>query len=90
MTSKEIFFLCIAVSVGILMLSFAKNKTTCFAKVFFRGVMSIFAIYFVNAIFDFMQIPLNLGVNYYTVCTSTILGIPGLALLYGISGCKLL
>lgn len=90
MTSKEIFFLCIAVSVGLLLLSFVKNKKTCLAKVFFRGVMSIFAIYFVNAIFSFVQIPLNLGVNYYTVCTSAILGIPGLALLYGISGCKLL
>lgn len=90
MTSKEIFFLCMAVSVGLLMLSFVKNKKTCLAKVFFRGVMSIFAIYFINAILAFVQIPLNLGVNYYTVCTSAVLGIPGLALLYGISGCKLL
>lgn len=90
MDSKEIFIWSIVAAVFLLLFGLVRNKKTFLLKVFSRGVVGVFAIYFINALFCYIKIPLNLGVNYCTICTTALLGVPGLTLLYGILGCKYL
>lgn len=90
MTSKEIFILSIIAAVGLILFSLVTDKKTFLIKIFFRGVAGVFIIYLVNAIFLSIEIPLKLGVNFYTICTTAFLGVPGLTLLYGVLGCKIL
>lgn len=90
MNSKEIFICCIVVSIGLFLFSLVKDKKTFFLKCLCRGVVGVFAICFVNSIFTSVKIPLNLGVNFYTISTTAILGFPGLTMLYGILGCQIL
>lgn len=49
-----------------------------------RGILGIIAMYFVNGALERAGISLGVGINGATVLTSGILGIPGLAALYGI------
>lgn len=90
MDSKQLFILSVIFAVVLIGFSLVRDKKTCLIRMFFRGVAGIFAIYLVNACFALVQIPLNLGVNYCTVCTTALLGIPGLTLLYGILGARFL
>lgn len=90
MDNKEIFILSIAVAVMLFLFGLVQNKKSFVLKVFSRGVVGIFAIYIINAILSYIKIPLNLGVNCYTICTTAFMGVPGLTLLYGILGCRFL
>lgn len=90
MSSKEIFLFSIIAAAALLVLSLVHDKKAFLIRIFFRGIVGIFAIYLINAIFESLKIPLNLGVNIYTICTTAFLGIPGLTLLYGILGCRFL
>lgn len=49
-----------------------------------RSVLGIVAIYFINAALEKIGISSCVGINIYTALTSGILGIPGIAALYGI------
>lgn len=49
-----------------------------------RSIFGVIAIYFINAALAGRGISLGVGLNVYTVLTSGILGIPGIAALYGI------
>ena len=49
-----------------------------------RSIIGVIAIYFINTALAGRGISLGVGVNIYTVLTSGILGIPGVAALYGI------
>lgn len=49
-----------------------------------RSILGVIAIYFINATLAQRGIFLGVGINPYTVLTSGILGIPGVAVLYGI------
>lgn len=90
MSSKEIFIGSIILSAALLLFSLVKDKKSFVIRTLFRGIMSVFLIYIVNAIFAGVKIPLSLGVNIYSVCTTALLGIPGLTMLYGILGCQIL
>ena len=90
MNAQEIFVLSIAVAIAVFLFGLVQNKKAFLLKIFSRGVLSIFAIYVINAIFSYIKIPLNLGINYYTICTTAFMGMPGLTLLYGILGCRYL
>lgn len=90
MSSKEIFIISILLSVGLLLFSLIKDKKSFVFRSFFRAIMGVFLIYIVNAIFICVKIPLSLGVNFYTISTTVVLGIPGLTMLYGILGCQIL
>lgn len=90
MSSKEIFIASIILAVGLILFSLVNDKKSFVVKTFFRGVMGIFVIYFTNAFLLNVQIPINLGVNICTICTSSLLGLPGIAVLYGILGCEIL
>lgn len=49
-----------------------------------RAVLGTAVIFFVNQFLDSQKIPVAVGVNLITFLTSGILGLPGVALLYGI------
>lgn len=55
-----------------------------FLDFFARGICGTIAMYFINMLLTGMGISLGVGINLFTVLTSGILGLPGLALLYGI------
>ena len=90
MSSKEIFILSIILAIVLIGFSLVRDKKSFMIRIFSRGVVGIFVIYIVNACLAIVQVPLNLGVNVYTVCTTAMLGIPGLTLLYGMLGVKFL
>lgn len=51
---------------------------------FVRSVIGIALIFFVNEFLSVQGISVSVGMNPGTVLTSGILGVPGVALLYGI------
>lgn len=51
---------------------------------FVRNVIGIALIFFVNEFLSLQGISVSVGMNPGTVLTSGILGVPGVALLYGI------
>ncbi len=59
-------------------------------NVLMRSIFGIIAMYFINTALEGAGISLGVGINGATVLTSGILGIPGLAALYGIGLYKLL
>lgn len=90
MNSKEIFIASVVLAVVIIVFGFVKDKKSCCIRIFSRGVAGIFIIVMVNICLEHVEIPLKLGVNYCTICTTALLGIPGLTLLYGVLGIKFL
>lgn len=90
MTSKEIFVGTMVIAVALIGLSLVNDKKAYMTRLFFRGIAGIFLIYLANTALVYVQIPLNLGVNLYSIGTASLLGIPGIALLYGIMSCKIL
>lgn len=59
-------------------------KKEWFLNVIMRSIFGIIAMYFINAALEGAGISLGVGINGATVLTSGILGIPGIAALYGI------
>lgn len=59
-------------------------------NVILRSIFGVIAMYFINAALAGAGISLGVGINGATVLTSGILGIPGLAALYGLGLYKLL
>ncbi len=55
-----------------------------------RSILGVIAIYFINAVLEGRGIDPGVGINICTVLTSGILGIPGVAALYGIGFYKIL
>lgn len=49
-----------------------------------RAVLGAAVIFFVNQFLDSQKIPVAVGLNLLSFLTSGILGLPGVALLYGI------
>ena len=49
-----------------------------------RGVLGAVAIYFINLAFSGQGYPALVGINPVTVLTCSVLGFPGLAVLYGL------
>lgn len=49
-----------------------------------RAVIGVAVIFFVNQFLDSQKIPVAVGLNLLSFLTSGILGLPGVALLYGI------
>lgn len=52
---------------------------------FVRIIVGIALVFFVNEFLSSQGISVQVGINPITVLTSGILGVPGVALLYGIS-----
>ncbi len=51
---------------------------------FIRAIVGVFCIVLTNQIMDYRNIPVSIGINLLSILVSGCLGIPGVAMLYGI------
>ncbi|MFQ7156980.1 MAG: pro-sigmaK processing inhibitor BofA family protein [Merdimonas faecis] len=63
----------------------AEKGVRIIVNFFVRVVVGIALVFFVNEFMSLQEVPVQVGINPITVLTSGILGVPGVALLYGIS-----
>lgn len=63
----------------------AEKGVRIIVNFFVRVVVGIALVFFVNEFMSSQEVPVQVGINPITVLTSGILGVPGVALLYGIS-----
>lgn len=63
----------------------SKRGSELFLNFFVRVIVGITLIFFVNQFLIEKNIESNVGINPVTMVTSGTLGVPGVALLYGIS-----
>lgn len=75
-----IIFMCVL----ILCIAALRRKAEFVINILLRSVTGTAVIYFVNQILTTQHIQTMVGVNPISVLTSGILGLPGVALLYGI------
>ena len=61
-----------------------------FLNIIMRSILGTVAMYFINSWLETAGISVSVGINAFTVLTSGILGIPGVAALYGIGFYKIL
>lgn len=55
-----------------------------------RGMVGVISIYVINEVLAAQSLSVTVGINPWTALTSGILGLPGVALLYGINLLKFL
>lgn len=67
-----------------------KRKSNVLLRFLFRGVLGLAVIFVVNQCLNSQGISMQVGYNEVSFLTSGILGIPGVALLYGILGFQFL
>ena len=63
----------------------AEKGVRIMVNFFVRVVVGIALVFFVNEFMSVQGVLVQVGINRITVLTSGILGVPGVALLYGIS-----
>ena len=68
----------------------SEQKPQLFSNFIVRAIIGCAMIFFVNECLGAQGITLQVGLNPWTVLTSGILGLPGVALLYGINFLKIL
>ena len=76
--------LIVVVCVVVVIMGAMKNKLEWLLNVMMRSILGTIAIYFINGVLAGVGISLGVGINPLTVLTSGILGLPGLAVIYGI------
>lgn len=69
---------------AVLLIGAIRKKIEWLLNLVMRSILGTIAMYFVNSALASMGISLGVGINAITILTSGILGIPGLAALYGI------
>ena len=67
-----------------------KNKKLILLNFLVRAVLGLVLISCVNWFFDWREIPVNVGINAISFLVSGALGVPGVAMLYGIVACPFL
>lgn len=68
---------------AVLIIGVMKRKMEWILNIFMRSILGTLAIYFINDGLASMGINVGVGINPLTVLTSGILGLPGLAAIYG-------
>lgn len=70
---------------AVLMIGAFKNRAEIIVNFVLRGVLGMMMIYFVNYFLSEHMPEMEIGYNLLTFCTSGLLGVPGILLLYGIN-----
>lgn len=83
-------FLIIFMCVIILCIVALRKKAEFILNFLLRSVIGMVSVFFINELLAAQNISVMVGVNPWTVLTSGILGLPGVALLYGIHFLKFL
>lgn len=74
----------IAACVLVILMGRFKKGAMLFVNFLFRAVLGSLTIYVVNTLLLKMQVPCDVGLNFFTVLTCGFLGIPGAAGLFGL------
>ena len=74
----------LAACAALLFMGVVKRRLEWLLNVLMRSILGTIAIYFINNALAGAGISLGVGINPVTVLTSGILGLPGLAAIYGI------
>ena len=61
-----------------------KEKNYFLVNFIIRAILGLGVIFFANQFFAYKEIALEVGINAVSFLTSGFLGVPGVALLYGI------
>ncbi len=69
----------------VLLFANIRKKTNVLLMLIQRGIIGFLAIFGLNRLFAFLAVPLFVGINFWTLLTCTILGIPGVCMLFCIS-----
>ena len=69
---------------AVLVMGVMKRKMEWLLNIFMRSILGTIAMYFINNGLASAGIQVGVGINPITVLTSGILGLPGLAAIYGI------
>lgn len=77
-------WLIIGVCAVVLVMGALKKRVEWLLNFVMRSVLGTAAIYFINSALAGVGISVGVGVNFFTVLTTGILGFPGLLALYGI------
>lgn len=75
----------VVVCVLIFFLLFLRPQAKLFLKYVIRFVLGFVLIIMGNIIFEKIGMPTKIGINFFTLLTSTILGFPGVCGLFAIS-----
>ena len=81
-----IIFMCVV----ILCVISLRKKAEFLLNFLLRGVTGIISIFIINQVLSMQNFSMLVGINPWTALTSAILGLPGVALLYGIHLLKFL
>lgn len=88
---KEMGFLAIVGScAGVLFVVLVKHKAEMLMNFCIRAVMGQIAIYGINSLLSFYEIPVRAGMNLVSFLTSGTLGFSGVSLIYAILALRLL
>ena len=68
----------------VLMMGLLRNKAEWVINFVLRGIMGMLEIYFLNMILAMSTFGVSIGYNLYTFLVSGIMGLPGVAFMYGI------
>lgn len=82
---NHILIFIVLLSAVILCFGMIKEKPEIIINFILRFVSGILCIYFLNNLFQKMQMNLFVGLNEATTLTAGFLGIPGIILLYGLA-----
>lgn len=74
----------LAACAAVLFIGIIKRRMEWLLNVLTRSILGTIAIYFINNALAGAGITLGVGINPVTILTSGILGLPGLAAIYGI------
>lgn len=77
-------FLIVGVCAMVLLLLALKRHSHLILNIVYRGAGGTILIFFLNQFMMMAGFPISVGINPGTVLTCTILGFPGLILLFGI------
>lgn len=69
----------------VLLMGVLKRRTEWVINFLLRGVMGMLGIYFINMILASSVPEVGMGYNVVTFLVSGILGLPGIALMYGVN-----
>lgn len=78
-------FLILGILVLVLLIGAMKSRTEWLINFVLRGVMGMMMVYFLNFLLTDMMPDMKIGYNFITFLVGGFLGIPGVALLYGIN-----
>lgn len=63
----------------------SEHRSSIVVNFLVRAIVGLTLIFFINQFLDSKDVSLNVGINPVTFVTSGTLGVPGVALLYGIT-----